>query len=55
MNNREDHDMNVIMKEIILVVEYLPYRPNINSNDLYFLKLSFAKLFVRDMERYLGK
>jgi hypothetical protein len=55
MNSGEDHDMNVIMKEMALVAEYLPHRPNMNRNDPYFLKLLFAKPFVRDVERYLGK
>lgn len=55
MNCGEGHDIKVMKKEMTLVAEYLPYRPNLESNDPYFLKLSFAKPLVRDVERYLRK
>ena len=53
INSGEDRDINVIKREITRVAKYLPYRPKLNSNDPYFLKLSFAKPLVRDVEQYL--
>jgi len=54
INCGEDHDVEVMRSKLTLVSKYLPYRPNLNTNNPYFLKFSFAKPFVRDEERYLG-
>jgi hypothetical protein len=51
----EDHNASIMRKEISLLTKYIPYRPNLNDYDPDFIKLSFAKPLVRDVERYLGK
>jgi hypothetical protein len=54
-NSGEEYDMKIMRRELSLVSKYLPHRPNLNMNDPYILKFSFAKPLVRDVERYLGK
>jgi hypothetical protein len=55
INCGEDHDMNVIMRGMTLVAEYLPHRPSVDSTDPDFIKSLYARPLVRDVERYLGK
>lgn len=54
MNSGDETDIKVMTREMALINEYLPYRPFLNTNDPYFIKVSFAKSLVRDVDRYLA-
>jgi hypothetical protein len=54
-NSGDEYDIKVMKREMSLVSEYLPCLPNFHINDPNFLKFSFAKPLVRDVEKYLRK